>query len=262
MEGGDSALYAASFFRVEILVCFGKKFFDPFSIPAVNRNAYARGEPWLFLVLGHDHANAVCDVLCFRVLRLGQDESEFIAAIARGGIDSAAMNAQDGGQAAEGSAADEMTEAVVDFFQAIEIEKQNGERPAGAVGALSFILENVEEAAVIGEAGERIADGKMANLFEEPCVIEERAAEGDGVTAHRKDLGEHERRVEKALGLARGELSGEVHPSRGVDGTVEGGISRIKAAAIPNHGGKKNDAGQKLLRTRHERAGMAGNFRR
>ena len=69
MECGDPALYAPGFFRVEILVCIGKKFFDPLAIPVVNRNADARGEPWLFLVLGHDYANAVCDVLRFRVLR-------------------------------------------------------------------------------------------------------------------------------------------------------------------------------------------------
>src|ERR1700720_1596218 len=150
-----------------------------------------------------------------------------------------------------------MAEAVVDFFQAVEIKEQNGEGPAGAVSALGFIFEDVEEATVIGEAGERVADGEMADLFEEPRVIEKRAPQSEGVTADRKDLGEHERRVEKAFRLARRELGGEVHPSGCVDGAVEGRVFGIKAAAIPNHGGEKNDSGQKLLRTRHERARMA-----
>ena len=125
--------------------------------------------------------------------------------------------------------------AVVDFFQAVEIEEQNSERPASAVGALGFIFEDVEEPAVIGEAGERVADGEMADLFEQARVIEERAAESESVTAHREDLGEHEGRVEKPLRLARSELSGEVHPGGGVDGAVERRVFGIEAAAIPNH---------------------------
>ena len=236
MECGDAALYAPGLFRVEILVCVGKKFFDPLAIPVVNRNADARGEPWLFLVFGHHYANAVCDVLRFRVLRLGQDESELIAAVARGGVNRAAMNAQDGGEAAEGAAAYQVAEAVVDFFQAVEIEEQDGERPASAVGALGFVFQDVEEPAVIGEAGERVADGEMANLFEQARVIEERTAKSESVTAHREDLCEHEGRVQKALRLARSELRGEVHPGGGVDGAVEGRVFGIKAAAIPDDG--------------------------
>ena len=142
MEGCDAALHAAGFFRVEILVCFGQELLNALAIPAVNRNADARGEPWLFLVLRHYHANAVCNVLRFRVLRLGQNESELVAAVARGGVYGAAMNAQDGGEAAQSAATNEMAKAVVDFFQAVEVEEQNGEGPAGAVGAFGFILED------------------------------------------------------------------------------------------------------------------------
>lgn len=235
MECSDAAFYASSFLRVEILVSFRKKFFDPLAIPVVNRNADARGEPGLFFVLGHDYANAIRDLLRFFVLRLGQDHSELIAAVARGGIDGAAMNAQDGGQAAECAAANEVAEAVVNFFQAVKIEQQNGEGPAGAVGALGFVFENVEEPAVVGETGERVAYSEMADLFKEPRVVEERAAESERVTADGEYLGEHKGRVEKALRLAGRKLSGTVHPSGGVNGAVEGGIFGFKAAAIPNH---------------------------
>ena len=65
MEGGDAALYAPGFFRVEILVCLGKKLLDSFSIPAVYRNSDACGEPRDLLVLGHDCANAIGDALRF-----------------------------------------------------------------------------------------------------------------------------------------------------------------------------------------------------
>jgi hypothetical protein len=242
MECGDAALYAPGFFRVEILVRLGKKLLDSFSIPAVYRNSDACGEAGLLFVLGHDYANAIRDMLRFFVLRLGQNESELIAAVTRGGIDSTAMNAQDGGQAAKGSAADEMTEAVVNFLQAVEIEEQDGEGPAGAVGALGFVLEDVEEPAVIGEPGERIADSEMADLLEEASVIEQCAAESESVTAYGEDLGEHEGRVEETFRLAGSDLSGEVHPSRGVDGAIKRRVLGIKTAAIPNHGSEKDYA--------------------
>jgi hypothetical protein len=261
MECGDAALYAPGFFRVEILVRLGKKRLDSFSIPAVYRNSDACGEPRNLLVLRHDCANAIGDALRFGVLRFGQNESELVSAVARGGIDGAAMNAQDGGEAAERAAANQMAKAVVNFFQAVEIEEQNGEGPAGAIGALGLVLENVEKPAVVGEAGERVADSKVADLFEESSVIEERATEGESVTADGKDLCEHKRRVEKALGLAGGDLRSEVHPGCGVDGAVEGTVLGIKTAAIPNYGGEKDYAWQQLVGAGHERARMAGCFR-
>ena len=116
MERGNAAFDAPGFFSVEILVCFGKKIFDPLAIPAVNRNADARRDRRFFLVLRHDDADTICDALRLRVQRLRQNKSELIAAVARGGIDGPAMNAQDGGEAAEGAATDEVTEAIVDFF--------------------------------------------------------------------------------------------------------------------------------------------------
>src|SRR5580704_19223384 len=99
MERGNAALHTPAFFGVEILVCFGKKIFNPLAISVVNRNADARRDRRFFLVLRHDYANTICNALCFRVQRLRQNESELIAAVARGGIDGAAMNAQDGGEA-------------------------------------------------------------------------------------------------------------------------------------------------------------------
>jgi len=235
MERRDTALYAPGFFRVEVLVSFGKKLLDPFTISAINRNADAGGELGLFLVLGHDDPNAVGDLVRFFVLRLRQNESELIAPVARGGIDGTAMNAQDGGEAAQGAAANEMAEAIIDFFQAVEIEKQNGEGPAGAIGALGFILEDVEETAIVGEASERVADGEMADLFKQARVIEKRAAESERVAAHGKDLRENKGSVKKTLRLAGRKLSGTVHPSSGVDGAVEGRIFGFKAAPIPDH---------------------------
>ncbi len=75
----------------------------------------------------------------------------------------------------------------------------------------------------------------MSNLLEKPRVIEERAAECERVTAHGQHLREHKRSVEKPLRLTRGELSGEVHPSGGVDGAVKSRVLGVKTSAVPNH---------------------------
>jgi len=261
MKCSDAALYTPGFFRIEIPVRFGKKLFYPFAFPAINRDADARGELRFLLVLCHDFANAVCDVLRFRLLRFGQDESEFIAAIACSGIDGAAMNAQDSSQAAKSAAADQMAELVVDFFQAVKIEEQNGKGAASAVGALGFILEDVEQAAVVSEAGERIADGEMADLFEEARVIEKRATESEGVTADSENLSKNKGRIEKALRLAGSKLSRKVHPGRGVDGAVESGVFGVQAPAIPNHRREKNNARPKLVGAGDQSDRMAGDFR-
>ena len=127
MEGGDTALYAPGFFRIEILIRLRKEFFDSLAITTVNRNADAGGELGLLLVFGHDYTDAIRDVLRFFVLRLRQNESELITAITGGGVDGATMNAQDGRETAKGAAANEMAKAIVNFFQAVEIEEQDGE---------------------------------------------------------------------------------------------------------------------------------------
>src|SRR5258708_8314034 len=127
-----------------------------------------------------------------------------------------------------------MAIAIVYFFQLIEIKKQHGEGPAGAIGALRLVFKNIEQAAVVGKAGERIADGKMANLFEEPGVIEKRATERDGVAQHHERLGENEGSVEQTRGLSRRELRGDIQPGGGINGAVESGIFKGQAAAVPD----------------------------
>jgi len=111
------------------------------------------------------------------------------------------MDAEGVGEAAECAAADKVAVGIVDFFQAVEIEKENGEGAAVAIGALSFAFENVEQTAVVGEAGEGIADSEVLNLFEEAGVVEQRAAECDGVTGDREGLREDKGRVQETHGL-------------------------------------------------------------
>jgi len=124
--------------------------------------------------------------------RFRENQGEFVAAVSRGGIDSAAMNAEYIGEAADGAAAEEMAEVIVDFLQAVEVEKQHRERPAGAIGALGFVFKDIEKPTVVGKAGKGIADGQMVDLLEEACVIEKRATQRNDITQDHESLRENE----------------------------------------------------------------------
>jgi len=216
----------------------------------------------LFVIIGENFADAIGNTMGVVLFRFRENEGEFIAAVARGGINGAAMNAEDIGKAADGAAANEVAIAIVDSLQAIEVEKQHGEGPAGAIGALCFILEDIEQSAVIGQASEWVANGQMVDLLEQASVVEKSATESDGVAQHHEGLGKDERSVEKAGGLRGRELGGDIQPSRGVDGAVESGVFHGQAAAVPDEAHQENGAGQQLLWIGEERAGVAGDFRR
>src|SRR6266581_4973043 len=160
------------------------------------------------------------------------------------------------------AAADKMAVTVVDIFQAIEVKKQHGEGPAGAVGAVRLVFEDVEQAAIIGEAGERIADSKMVDLFKELGVIEKRAAQRDRVAHHNEGLGENKRGVQQAHRLSGGELGGDVQPSCGIKSAVKSGIIGAQPAAVPDQTNQKNGRREQLLRARKESRGMRRNLRR
>ena len=195
-------------------------------------------------------------------MRFRKNQGEFVAAISSGGIDRPAVNAENVGEPADGAAADEMAKVIVYFFQAIEIKKQDGERPAVAIGAVGFGFQDIEQAAVVSKSGERITHGKMAHLFKEPRIVEKGSAQGDGVAQHHERLCEDKRSVQQARGLGCGKLSGQIQPSGSIDRAIESGILDGQAATEPDEAHKENRAGQQLLRIREKGTGMVRNFRR
>jgi len=252
----------ASFFRVEMLVGFREQFLNALAVAAIDGDADACGKARLIGVFSHDLTDAIGNALGFHVIGFRQNKSKLIAAIASSGVDSAAVDAESLGETAESPAADQMAVIVVDDFEAVEVEEKNSEGPAGAVSALRFTFENVEETAVVGETGERVADSQVADLFEEVSVVQEGAAESKCVRGYGESLREDERRVEEPLGLASSKLGGEIQPSGRINGAVEGRVFEGQAAAIPNHRAEENCAGNELLRTGEKCARMPRNFRR
>jgi len=257
IDGRRRALRALSLFRVEILIRFRKQLLNSFAITTVNRNTNARGEARRFIVVGQDLADAIGDTASFVLLGFGKNEGKFVAAVTRGSIDGAAVDAENIGEAADGAAADEMAVTVVDNFQTIDIEKQNGERASGAIRAFGLVLKDIKQAAVVREAGERIADGHVMDAFKEASVIEERATQRHDITQNHEGLGEKEGSVHQAPGLCRGELSGDVEPGGGINGAVERGIFDGQTAAVPDKAHEKNRTREQLFGIGKEGAGMA-----
>lgn len=234
---------------------------DAFAVPAINGNSDAGGKRGQFPVFRHDGMNALRDAVGFFLLGFRQNQGEFIAAVASGGINGAAVHAQSIRNTADGATADEMAVCVVDFFQTVKVEKQQREGAAAAIRAFGFTFQNIEKTAVVRESRERIAYRKMTNLLEETCVVEQSATERDGIANDAEALRKHERGVQKTSGLRGGELGGEVKPSGGVDGAVEGGIIVCQAPAIPDEGNQQKDCREKLLRTGNEGQLVRRHFR-
>src|ERR1700732_865886 len=186
------ALTTARLFEIELGVGVGEKFFDALAVAIVDRDTNAGGELRVLGVAGHDRTDTVGDALGFVVQSFRQDESEFVAAIARGGVNGAAVDAQDVRESTERVAADEMAVGVVDFLEAVEVQEENSEGGGVGIGALGFGCEDVEQAAVVGEPRKRVADGEMAYLLEEAGIVEESTAESHCVAGDGERLREDE----------------------------------------------------------------------
>src|ERR1700674_5248672 len=110
---------AARLLEIKLSVGVGEKFFDAFAVSIVDRDSDAGGKPRVLGITGHDGTDTVGDALGFILQGFRQDESKLIAAIARRGVDGAAVNAKNVSQPVECMAANEVPVGVVDFFEAV-----------------------------------------------------------------------------------------------------------------------------------------------
>ena len=133
--------------------------------------------------------------------RLGEHEGKFVAAETSGCVNRAATVAQRISHAFDGATSGQMSVAVVDFFEPVEVEKKHGEAAAGAARTLDFCLENFHQLAMVCEASERIGRGQMAYLIKEAGIIKQSPAQNDYVTQDYAELRNHRGCVEVAFGL-------------------------------------------------------------
>src|SRR6202790_5427192 len=107
-----------------------------------------------------------------------------------------------------------MAVAIVDLLEIVEVHQDQGEAAAVTAAALDLALESVQQGAIIAEAGKRIADGELPNLFEKAGVIEQRAAQDQGIAAGTQRQSQSERH-DKRDAPPQGRALLESAPKRG-----------------------------------------------
>ncbi len=115
-----------------------QKLFDGGAIVRIDGDADADGDRRLLAVILQLFADArgCLRGVCFAGFR--KNQGKFVAAVACRGVNRAAAVCQRGAEALDGAAAGEMAEAVVDFLQLVQIEKQNGETAVRCGGSAGF----------------------------------------------------------------------------------------------------------------------------
>ena len=64
-----------------------------------------------------------------------------------------------------------MSEPIVDLFQSVQIQEEQGELTRGALGPLDLSVQSFDQLAVIGEPGERVLGGLLAQVILELALL-------------------------------------------------------------------------------------------
>ena len=187
-------------------------------------------------------------------------ESKFVAAITRGGIDGARMAAKNLRKANDGAASGEMAVVIVDGLETIHIQKHDAERTLRAARTVQFRFQHADEPAIVGEAGERIADGHRANLVKEARLIEQRAGKHDDVTGGLAHLRKEERAIEEMARKGRGDVANHVergHDEERIVVQARGGLIVLAALETlsETNGGEQEQRARKQIPGTRNKAG-------
>ena len=107
--------------------------------------------------------------------RLGQDHRELVAADAAGDVGRADDVADAVGRLGQDAVAGEVADAVVDRLEVVEVEDDERQAAAVALGAGDLAGERLVEVAAVVQAGERVEIGELAGLAKAPGVVDRRA---------------------------------------------------------------------------------------
>ncbi len=110
--------------------------------------------------------------------RFGKQDTELVTADPRHHGGRRELARQEACQARQRFVPRPMSEAVVDRFEVVEVEEQQGRLPAGDPDAGEFALEIVLEPAAVGEAGQRVVVRRVQELSLEPLLLTDVARHG------------------------------------------------------------------------------------
>ena len=89
-------------------------------------------------------------------MQAGKQNDEFVASQSRHGVDVAQLLFQSNGNAFEQQVADRMTKAVIDVFEAIQIEEKHGALTAVFLLIVECGEQSAFEQCAVGQPGQRI----------------------------------------------------------------------------------------------------------
>ena len=123
-----------------------------------------------------------------------------------------------------------VTARVVDALEVVDVEHHHGQRAPVAAGELELLAQDLLEAAVVGQARERVAVGQ----FLEPAVV---LLEVDG---HRVEVS---RELAELVAPSPAEPGVQGAGAHGAGGQAQA-AERAEDPALEQHGGEEHEAGQ------------------
>src|SRR5262249_21952488 len=98
-------------------------------------------------------------------VRLRQDNDEFLAAVTGEQLLLAHARLDAGRQLAEHEIAAEVAHLVVDRLEAVEVEHDDGQRPAVALRARQLPVEELQQITLVVDLGQSVDDGEAVDLL-------------------------------------------------------------------------------------------------
>src|SRR5215467_6598771 len=114
-----------------------------------------------------------------------------------------------------------MAVLIVDEFQTVHVEQHHAERTLRAAGTVEFRLQHANQAAVIRQPGERIADRHGAHLFKQTSLIQQSSRKHHHVAERLAQLRKEKRPVEKLTRKRRGDVADCIQRSHDQQRIVE-----------------------------------------
>src|SRR6267142_2179329 len=228
--------FRGGFLAIEDMVGGGEEFIDGLAIMRVDSYSGTYGDGWLVAVGAEPLGNTIGNSQRGSGFRFGKNKHEFVPSVTRSGVNSAAMNAKNVSQAADGFAAHEMAVSVIDLFQAVQIKEHDGKRAGGAFVPLDFGVEGIQKPPVVGETRERIGDGQMMHAFVSAPVFGDFGGERHGGDGHDADEGlqQEQRSILRFAGKGAEAVRGAPGGNRGQEGNGGGSFAAAEAERGPD----------------------------